>query len=705
MLCYHCMREKGDADVCPYCSAQGMPVSQPHHLHPGTVIGNRYTIGRVLGEGGFGITYIGRSNTLELPVAVKEYYPYGYCNRNAQASTMISVTSGDGAGFYEKGRTRFLSEAKILAKFKNEPGIVDVIDFLEENNTAYIVMEYLDGVTLRDYIRFSERIEPVKAVQMLMPVMQALEKVHAKGIIHRDISPDNIMMLRDGSLKLMDFGAARGFEGDSRSMSVMLKQGYAPEEQYRRNGEQGQWTDVYAICATLYRLITGVTPPASIDRAYQDTLTPPSAQGVRIIRSLENTLMYGLAIYKKDRCQDMGTLIALFEKAVNDQKMTMDANVPVDQSPAGANPDLTVIADANIPFGGQGNGGQPPYNGRLGHNPPPPYNPHPGQQQGQGGWYPPQGYRPPQPVQPVQKKRSVAPIIAVISVVLALSIVAGAVIFIINNNNNTPDNIVVPAATVSSSGIAPSAQPAVAVMPDLTGKTKEQAVSALAQMDLTVTEVMEVERNDKEPGKVFTQVPKSGADVTQDTKITLYIAKEGPTVKPTEKPSEKPTEKKSSSSTGSSGSSNPSGTYYYCTADTYVSVHSSASASSSELCKIWRGQAAKYLGKSGNYYHVDFGGVKGYAHSDYLSSSSSDIPYQNSAEIWVNSNVTSEGLALRESYSESAAKLAAIPANGKMEFLNKCAFAETRSNGYHPQWIYVRYGNQYGYVYDYYVHD
>ena len=300
MLCYHCMREKGDAAVCPHCHAQDNAVLQPHQIAPGTMIGNRYTLGNVIGEGGFGITYIALENTLGITVAIKEYYPFGYCNRNSTASNTVSVTSDDKQQIFEKGRSRFLREAKTLAKFQVDPGVVNVIDFLEENNTAYIVMEFLDGIDLREYLRQNGNLAPEQAVQMLLPSMRALDKIHKAGVIHRDISPDNIMVLRDGSLKLMDFGAARDFEGvDSRSMSIMLKQGYAPAEQYRRNGEQGPWTDVYGMCATIYRAITGVTPVDSIDRVYQDTLQTPSQCGVKITPALENTIMYGLAVCRR----------------------------------------------------------------------------------------------------------------------------------------------------------------------------------------------------------------------------------------------------------------------------------------------------------------------------------------------------------------------------------------------------------------------
>ena len=316
MLCYHCMREKGDATTCPYCHETRLPDSAPHHLVPGSVVGRRYVIGRVLGEGGFGITYIGLDDILRIPVAVKEYFPHGYSHRDLTNSRVIPSSSENSMVFFQKGKDRFLVEARNMARFFREPGIVDVRDFFEENNTAYIVMEYLEGVDLRHYLRKNGVMSTDEAFSMLMPAMRTLEKIHKEGLIHRDISPDNIMYLNDGSLKLMDFGAARDYEDENRSLSVMLKPGYAPEEQYRKKGEQGPWTDVYAICATLYRCITGRTPTESPDRTYEDDLLPPSKLGIAISPKLENVLMYGLAVRKADRCQSMTELIRLIEDAM-----------------------------------------------------------------------------------------------------------------------------------------------------------------------------------------------------------------------------------------------------------------------------------------------------------------------------------------------------------------------------------------------------
>lgn len=355
VLCYYCMKETGNDGICPYCGHDANWTTEPHQLLPGTKLANRYVIGRVLGEGGFGITYIGFDTTLRSRVAVKEFYPFGIVNRNNERSCEISVSSsGDKSDLFTKGITRFLEEARNLARFTNEPGIVNVSDFFEANHTAYIVMEYLEGITLRDYLHQNGVIRPDEAFTMLRPVVKSLEAIHAEGVIHRDISPDNIMVLNSGQLKLMDFGAARVYDDENCSMSVMLKKGYAPEEQYRRNGDQGPWTDVYGLCATIYRCITGKTPDDSLDRVHHDQLLPPSRLGVAIAPELENVLMYGLALYPQNRCKSMTELMQLTDNAFS------NASVPAQSAPAPfAAPDSFQPDESTMLADDQGTGNDP----------------------------------------------------------------------------------------------------------------------------------------------------------------------------------------------------------------------------------------------------------------------------------------------------------------------------------------------------------
>ena len=310
--CYYCMSKKA-GDVCSVCGRHAEADVGVHHLLPGTVLENRYLIGYAIGEGGFGITYIGRDLKLDMVVAVKEYYPNGFVNRNNTADNRITITSREKAEYVENGKKQFIREARILAKFSGNQSIVDVRDHFECNNTAYIVMEYIQGITLSTYIKTNGNFAATDLIKRMLPLFRALKLIHKNGLIHRDISPDNIMILPNGSLKLMDFGAAREVNfDDKKSLSIVLRPGYAPEEQYRSKGEQGPWTDIYAACATIYKCITGVTPDESTERVYADELQPPSRCGVDIPLRYEQALMKGLAVYQKDRYQSVDELIEAF---------------------------------------------------------------------------------------------------------------------------------------------------------------------------------------------------------------------------------------------------------------------------------------------------------------------------------------------------------------------------------------------------------
>ena len=277
-----------------------------HILKSGKILNNRYVIEKVLGEGGFGITYKGIDKLLAVEVAVKEYFPQGFVTRNNVYSEEITTTQMKYEDLFQKGKERFLSEARVLAKFNKESGIVSVTDFFEENNTAYIVMEYLDGITLKDYIENNGLLSMDDMLGLMSPLMEALDAVHKEGLIHRDISPDNIMLLSNGGIKLMDFGAARTYtEFGQKSLSIMLKHGYAPEEQYRTHGVQGPWTDIYALSATIYKCITGQTPVESLQRVLSDTLQSPSQMGIQIQPWQEYALMKGLSVRQENRYQNM----------------------------------------------------------------------------------------------------------------------------------------------------------------------------------------------------------------------------------------------------------------------------------------------------------------------------------------------------------------------------------------------------------------
>ena len=312
-LCIKCMKEKaspeGRCEHCGYDPAED--TIPPHHLSPFVILEGKYLVGKSIGEGGFGITYIGMDLNLEMRVAIKEYYPNGCAIRDTSGnSCTVQSYSGEAQTFFETGREKFINEAKILAKCIDLPEIVTVKDFFKENHTAYIVMEFLEGQTLKAYLKErGGRISATETLNMMKPLIRSLGQVHKMNLIHRDISPDNIMITTNYEVKILDFGGARDFgSARGRSMSIMLKPGYAPEEQYRTHGEQGPWTDVYALCATMYRCITGQIPPESMERTYQDHLRPVTDFQPDCPREVNFAICKGLNVYKDDRWQSMEEL-------------------------------------------------------------------------------------------------------------------------------------------------------------------------------------------------------------------------------------------------------------------------------------------------------------------------------------------------------------------------------------------------------------
>ena len=302
--------EKFDSqyDICPHCGyAAGTMAEEAIHIQPGTCLRNRYIVGKVLGFGGFGVTYIAWDERLQQRVAIKEYLPTEFSTR-MPGQMQVTVFGGEKSQQFQAGLSKFVDEAKRLAKFKNEPGIVKIFDSFEENSTAYLVMEYLQGETLASYLERMGTISEQNAVAMLMPVMESLEAVHAEGLIHRDIAPDNIFLTNSGEIKLIDFGASRyATTSHSRSLTVVIKQGFSPEEQYRSRGDHGPHTDVYALSATLYKMITGKTPPDAMERRVKyetksrDILVEPSRLVKKISKNRENAILNALNVRIEDR--------------------------------------------------------------------------------------------------------------------------------------------------------------------------------------------------------------------------------------------------------------------------------------------------------------------------------------------------------------------------------------------------------------------
>lgn len=322
-FCPYCMKDlSGREKVCPVCGCDIDVTAPPHHLPVGAVLrsdsGHSFLFGMVKGEGGFGLTYIGKELASGRRVAVKEYFPFR-CQPQRLPDGRVTPQERFREN-YAHGIQSFLSEASMLRAVDHIPSIVHVLDYFEANGTAYMVMEYLDGSTLYHVMQSGERIPPDVLISKFLPLMYDLSKLHEAGVLHRDIAPDNIMWMPDGSLKLLDFGCARSLE-DGRSMTVVLKPGFAPIEQYQTRG-QGSYTDIYALCATLYYCLTGKVPPASPERLTAtfdnnpDPLILPSALGVPVSQEQEQMLMWGLSLQPTIRPREIREVAFRLEKTV-----------------------------------------------------------------------------------------------------------------------------------------------------------------------------------------------------------------------------------------------------------------------------------------------------------------------------------------------------------------------------------------------------
>ena len=238
-LCGNCFHELHTSGPCPLCGydGTGKDKKHPQALRPGAILNGRYIVGRVLGQGGFGITYLALDNPSGERVAIKEYYPSELAGRGLDGCT-VAIHSEERAENFAYGKAQFLEEARTLAAVSGSGSIVRIYSYFEENGTAYFAMEYVEGVPLDEYLRQkSGHLTAQEAETLFLPLMAALETVHKKGIVHRDIAPDNLIVTGDGTVKLIDFGAARYSTGEkSKSLDVILKHGFAPYEQYMRRG-------------------------------------------------------------------------------------------------------------------------------------------------------------------------------------------------------------------------------------------------------------------------------------------------------------------------------------------------------------------------------------------------------------------------------------------------------------------------------------
>jgi len=307
--CPGCM-EPSQENPCSRCGFDSRrPSGMEYALPLNTILAGKYVVGRVLGQGGFGITYIGWDLALERKVAIKEYYPSGQVSRTQGTRSLTWYTTEQASVARKSGMEMFLKEARKMVKVDNIPGVVRVLELFQENGTAYIVMEFVEGETLKARLQKTGPLSWSQAKTIFEPVVHAMSKVHRAGLVHRDLSPDNLMLTADGSVKVLDLGAAKDLNVNSGASSMQVaKSGFSPLEQYIQRGNSGPWTDVYAIAATIYYTLTGKLPPNAVDRLDHDTLSWSEPSLTALPPAALAALEHAMEVQISDRIQTMDEL-------------------------------------------------------------------------------------------------------------------------------------------------------------------------------------------------------------------------------------------------------------------------------------------------------------------------------------------------------------------------------------------------------------
>ena len=346
-LCLNCMQERGPSGKCVHC---GFDITEycvkPHHLEPFTILNGRYLLGRVLGEGGFGITYSALDLVKEERVAIKELFISGLLERRNTRTILVNADT-DVKRYYYECKRKFVQEADLLQKLGDKQGIVDIYNYFEENDTAYIVMEYLPGEDIRTILKKKGgKISFEETFKLLRMPMRTLIELHCMGIYHRDISPDNIRKLTDGRVKLMDFGGAKSVVNSEKAGYVAVKRGYTPPEQYELSYKIGPWMDVYSMAATFYRCICGKVPKDAKQRQSDADIQKPSELGVTISSQAQSVLMKGLALQTKDRYLDMREFYNELKKVPEIEEFLRQENSESQESALQEAEDIEELSDS-----------------------------------------------------------------------------------------------------------------------------------------------------------------------------------------------------------------------------------------------------------------------------------------------------------------------------------------------------------------------
>ena len=330
-LCPGCMQHLKDSNTtCPHCGYPEKHLTVKDSLPVFSILAGKYLLGAPLGKGGFGITYIAMHLPDEKIAAIKEFFPANLAVRDTDNETVVPADDTK-AVYYRTGMKSFSEEGRILYLLSDIEHIVHVTEQIQANNTTYLVMEYVPGISLKKYMKQQQKLfSEQETLTLMQPILIALQAMHQKGILHRDISPENLMLSPDNTLTLIDFGAARTFSrSDDDNLTVILKRGYAPEEQYHSNSRQGPWTDLYAVCAVMYQMLTGILPQEASARAEEDHLTPISRiEGLSLSPSTCAALEKGLQMDSMERYPDIGALMKVLYPAKKEAAREITDNSP-----------------------------------------------------------------------------------------------------------------------------------------------------------------------------------------------------------------------------------------------------------------------------------------------------------------------------------------------------------------------------------------
>ena len=340
---------------CAHCGYDPADTpSQPYTLRPGTIVRGKYIIGMPLGQGGFGITYIGWDLSTQRKVAIKEYFPSGQVSRSQSTSGALQWYNTESARVArESGKEMFLKEARKMSRVSEIPQVVRVRDLFQQNETAYIVMDFIEGRTLKDHLKKTGPLSWEQAKEIFLPAIDAMRQVHRAGLIHRDLSPDNLMLQPDGTVKILDLGAAKDLNINTGASSMQVaKGGFSPLEQYTQQGGSGTWTDVYAMAATIYYALTGAVPPAAVDRVVKDTLRWDLPQLTALPEYVRTALEKAMVLQPDARTQTMAEFAAQLAQAGSTppkaETRQPETGGPADKAPdPGKRPEASAQESAN----------------------------------------------------------------------------------------------------------------------------------------------------------------------------------------------------------------------------------------------------------------------------------------------------------------------------------------------------------------------